>query len=310
MKKLFKPACLFLYLLTIIVFFFIGTFYVGISGAAKNQGLAGGAIVLWYGLNYAFFAFLASLFLAYHASPGTIVRVNKILGITFLVVISIFVYLFIQRKKAKAEPLTVSALHMNAHVADEFGEVDKMGMGFFSPDFINSSTLFFYSNPHHSKSVQEHPPVDSINFIRNERGSFDISYAPPWLQPEHLKLDYDLLYFKVRSLSRDFIEVMVNNTTQKTLFVSRYAGDLALWPEFLLGVHSVEFDSPTDHPVKIKPLDHASEVNIKFDFMHPLMIRDDWMFVELWNNDFKPVGNGWILWQKDGKLLIRYSLLS
>jgi hypothetical protein len=34
------------------------------------------------------------------------------------------------------------------------------------------------------------------------------------------------------------------------------------------------------------------------------------MHVVLLNDDFKDLGKGWVQWQKDGELLISYSLLS
>ena len=184
MKKLFKPNCLLLYLLTIIVFFFIGAFYVGITGAAKDQGLAGGAIVFWYAINFSFFALIVSFFIVYRSSPAQVVRMNKFMAIGLLIVLSVFIYLFLQRKKASA----VSPFEMPVTIVkypDESGN-NEMGMGFFSPDFTKNSTLYFYSNPNYYIGLLEHPPMDSINFFRNENGNFDISYAPPWLLPEHL----------------------------------------------------------------------------------------------------------------------------
>ncbi len=92
MNKLTKPAGLLLYLLTFVVFFFVGSSYVGISGIAKDQGLAGGAMVLFYGLVFAGLAFIASLFLCYYAPHKTIVIVNKILAIVFIIFTAVFIY--------------------------------------------------------------------------------------------------------------------------------------------------------------------------------------------------------------------------
>jgi hypothetical protein len=41
-----KLACLKLYILMLLFFFLVGIYYAGITEAAKNKGLAGGAIVL------------------------------------------------------------------------------------------------------------------------------------------------------------------------------------------------------------------------------------------------------------------------
>lgn len=100
MKRLFKPAALLFYLLVILVFFFIGAFYAGISDAAKDQGLAGGAIVLWYALNFSFFSLIAAFFFVYHSTINTIVKANRILAFVLLSLLLLFIYLFFEKKNA------------------------------------------------------------------------------------------------------------------------------------------------------------------------------------------------------------------
>jgi hypothetical protein len=50
MKKYFKLSSLFLYLISFVSFFFVGASVAGVLGLAEGQGLAGGAIILGYGL--------------------------------------------------------------------------------------------------------------------------------------------------------------------------------------------------------------------------------------------------------------------
>ena len=57
-------------------------------------------------------------------------------------------------------------------------------------------------------------------------------------------------------------------------------------------------------------MDHAGKVTIDFSYMQPLLVEEDWMFVKLVNDNLIEQGKGWILWKKEGKLLVRYSLLS
>jgi hypothetical protein len=156
----------------------------------------------------------------------------------------------------------------------------------------------------------EHSPYDSITFKRNKYNQFEIASAPAWLGPDIVKLDYDMLYFKVKSVGRDFVEVVGNTTTNRTTFANRFDGKLIYWPEFLLGVHSVEFPPGSKRAVRIKPLENASEDTTPFQFMRPILIRRNWMQVELQNADFGAIGKGWIKWVEDGKLLILYNLLS
>ena len=92
MKTLLKPASLLMYLLVILVFFMVWTTIAGVTGAGKGQGLAGGAIVFFYGVNTAIIAFVASLFVANKAKVGNIIKINKYLGILLLIAICLITY--------------------------------------------------------------------------------------------------------------------------------------------------------------------------------------------------------------------------
>ena len=92
MNKLIKPASLLLYLLVILVFFMVGMTIAGVSGVADGQGLAGGAILFFYGVITAIIAFILSLFIAHNAKIGTILKIDKILGIVFFLAACLFVY--------------------------------------------------------------------------------------------------------------------------------------------------------------------------------------------------------------------------
>lgn len=217
MKKLFKPACLLFYLLMILVFFFFGVYFAVITGAADGQGLAAGAIVIGYGVFTAFVALLVSFFIAYSASPNTIVRLNQGLAIILLVFISITAYRTITREDSqrstqsrsegtpKPAPSTTiappgdsdSTLPNDSFSANENVE---LGLGFFTPDFYNRQVLYFYGMLNLEKPVSEHLPVDSLLFQQSDGHQYQITYAPPWLVPEHLKMDYEILHFKILSV--------------------------------------------------------------------------------------------------------------
>lgn len=324
MKNLIKPASILLYLLTIIVFFTAGFLFAVLTGAAENQGLAGGAIVLFYGVISAFFAFIISLFIAYNAKHKTVTLLNKILGIICIAIACYSIYNHVTGDKKEEtpikevkplKPVAPAAILLNTmpNAGNEFPQQKTeilMGMGFFKPNFYEHPVLYFYGNPNFEKSVREHMPTDSVVFRRLEQGGFDISYAPPWLVPEHLKLDYDMLYFSVLSVGRDFIEVNVNRFDGRTAYVNISAGRLAYWPEFLLSVNSVEFISSKEQTIRYKPLDHAGEVTTDYTFMRPVRIKNNWMMVYLLDSNFKKVDKGWIKWRENEKLLITYSLLS
>ena len=106
------------------------------------------------------------------------------------------------------------------------------------------------------------------------------------------------------------MEVSVKDKMHKISFVDRFAGEIQYWPEFLLRVNSVELLPGSDQKIRIKPLDYAGEVIIEYDFLKPVLIQDEWMSVELYDQDYNRLGKGWIRWKDDNKLLISYSLLS
>jgi hypothetical protein len=315
MKKLFEPVSLLFYFFMVLVFFFAGVYFAGLTGAAEGQGLAGGAIILGYGVIAAFFALLFSVFMAYSVQRDHIVRINKILGIIFLIFIAITTYRIfsIERSESSSEPLSQqttkepasSAVDLPLPVANS-----ELGLGLFKPDFFNQSSLLFYENPNFEKPVSDHSASDSVTFQQIDGHRYDIAYAPPWLVPEHLKMDYEILYFRIKSIHRDFLEIVVNKSTQKKAYVDRTAEMTIFWPDFLLNVQSIEFPKDLPQTVRVKPLNYAGQVSLDFEFMKPIQFQYHWMEVELLDRDFQKTGTGWVRWRDDEKLLIEYSLLS
>lgn len=323
--QMLKGYSFLFYFLAIICCFFSGLTYAGIVEAGKHQGLAGGAIVFGYGVVGAFLGLLIALFVAYKTNRKIIFWLNIILAVAIACFYGYYHLKYLERKKTKAlekqkkelpaKPVTPEA-EPTAMVFKKplskpvNNEIRNDGLGMFVPNFGEQHVLYFYGNPHLNKAILEHTPYDSITFKKSEYGGYDIATAPPWLVPDHLKLDYDMLYFKVQSITQEFVEVTVNTVSNQTSFVNKYSGKIIFWPEFLLGVHSVEFPNPETQSIYTKPLPHASNVTMSYSFMRPLQIANEWMFVELQDDNFNLVGKGWIKWIKDGKLLIRYSLLS
>lgn len=325
-----KPYSFLMYFLAIIAFFFLGIVYAGITEAAKGQMLAGGAIVYGYGVIGAFIGLCLSLLIAFKTKRHIIIKIN---GLLVLAIVASFAYFYINYQKRQREKLEnkppkkeqqktqvtkskaedaeqTKPMAMLTNTKVDIQSETYMGLGMFTPNYYENKTLYFYGNITSGKSVQEHMPIDSITFKRLEYADFNIATAPPWLAPEHLKLDYGILYFKIKSVGRDFAEVIVNATNNQTAFVDKYAGKIQYWPEFLLGVHSIEFSDPSKYKVYARPFDYAGTIETPYNFIRPIKIENEWMYVELQGNDFKEVAKGWIRWRKDGKMLIIYSLLS
>lgn len=92
MRNTFKLASFLCYLLTLVVFFFLGMYLVSWTGAAEGQGLAGGAIVLFYGLITAIIGLVLAIILANKSSIKTIKTVNVVLGVVLIVIASFITY--------------------------------------------------------------------------------------------------------------------------------------------------------------------------------------------------------------------------
>ena len=98
MQKFLKPACFLLYVLALLSFFVLGLLFAGWMDAGKNQGLAGGAIVLGYGIISSFLGLILSLFGAYHLKHRAIVKMNLALSLFLIASISIIFFNAKQRK--------------------------------------------------------------------------------------------------------------------------------------------------------------------------------------------------------------------
>lgn len=320
MKKLFTPSTIVLYLLTLLIFDLLGMAFAAATGAAKGQGLAGGAIVFMYGIFAASVGLVAALVFCYKADPLLIKKINRVMAVVLiliLAVIAVRIYLMKENKENasiiiehKAKIVTANYNINNTPKSNRDEPETSMGLGFFKPDLISKNALYFYGVQNFDKPVNDHTPNDSLVFRKTELTNYDLIYAPPWLLPEHYKLDYDIFYFKLISVGRDFVEVSVNDKIPMISYLDRYAGEILYWPDFLLKVNSVELLPDSDQKIRIKPLDYAGEVNIKYEFLAPVLIQDEWMMVNLIDDNYTKLGQGWIQWKDNDKLLITYSLLS
>ncbi|MEX2512538.1 MAG: hypothetical protein WD398_06510 [Cyclobacteriaceae bacterium] len=330
MKKLLKPASLLFNLLCLAVFFLIGMYFAGWMEAGKNQGLAGGAIVFGWGVIFAMTAFVASFFLTYHLIHKRIVIGNWALFACLLLGYGITHYRFVQREKLQEEKnrpymekpnsptkangqigMMVSTAAPKEYPSQTPQMEDEItGMGYFMPNFIENPFLYFYSDPNLEKSIQEHAPYDSITFHRNQYNQFKIATAPPWLVPDIMKLDYDMLYFKINSVTNEWVEIIVNAQNGQSSYVSKYAGKIIYWPDFLLSVNSVEFLPGSEEEVRVRPFSSSGIIPSSYQFLKPIKIKEDWAEVLLLDGDFQKVSKGWIQWKRNNKILIIFNLLS
>lgn len=186
----------------------------------------------------------------------------------------------------------------------------EIGIGFFKPNFYENPTLYFYGDINLEKGLIEHMPMDSLVFTQNQYGEISTSYAPPWLYPEHLKLDYGVMYFKVLGIGHDFVKVIANKANAQVSYVDKNHGQFISWPEFLMSINSVEFKEGSSGKVFSKPFEHAGEIAIEYAFIQPLMVHEEWLYGKFVDEQLKEKGKGWIMWRKGNKLYINYSLFS
>lgn len=312
MKILFVLACS-------ISGFFIGSF-LGSATLPKGSGLAGPPTVLFYGLIGALITALLSIFLARKIERKLIVKITFILALLNLIPIGWVVYRFVTvtSQTQKEDPnkftptqISGSLISLLLNSSSKTNGEPEIGLGMVKPDFYDKKVIYFYGFPNFEKPVSDHRPTDSLIFMQTEHHQFDISYAPPWFSPEHLKLDYDILYFKLLTMNRDWVNVELNKKTGQSAWMSRSDASILLWPEFLLNVFSIENLDSKNNLFRVKPLMHASEVMAKeYEFLVPVMIKDSWLKVNFFDKDFNVLGEAWLQWQYNGRLLITYSLLS
>jgi len=105
MKTFLKPSRILFYLLSAVLFFFLGIIFAKISGAGKNQMLAGSAIVLGYGVVSGFLAFLAAIIAAQFLKNTTVVAFNKIGAGVLVLLWGYFAYRFKTRHPVGEKPV-------------------------------------------------------------------------------------------------------------------------------------------------------------------------------------------------------------
>jgi hypothetical protein len=187
------------------------------------------------------------------------------------------------------------------------------GVGVVRPAVQAGTRLYFYSQPDFDQMPDSVAPVDSLVFVQGPY-HVDVGYAPPWLVPEVLKLDYDLLLLRAETLTRHWIEVVVNDTGRarwapRTLWVDRKAVTFTDWPTFLLQVVAVEGLPGETPPIRLQPRDDAGILADTAIPLRPLAVRGEWLLVSTLGLADRIPPTGWLRWCHGDRLLVRYALL-
>jgi hypothetical protein len=186
-----------------------------------------------------------------------------------------------------------------------------LGEGIVKPPITAGATLYLYSGQLIDEQLNQAAIKDSLTMVQGQY-NVEIGTAPPWFVPEFLKLDYDIFQLRAITISKNWIEVIVNRQTGKTAWVDRNAVTYLSWPEFFLEVFSVELISIINNPLRVKPLENASIVtNPGKNSLRPIAVKGEWMKVATMPDDPNAAPKlGWIRWRKGSQVLISWSLLS
>ncbi|MEM6642656.1 MAG: hypothetical protein AAF616_06730 [Bacteroidota bacterium] len=299
-------------MLSTLVAFISGIYIAGSLGAGKGQMLAAAAIVLGWGFLTSIFALLLAILLASKIAPKLLVKVNWMLLFLLLSFVAIMQYRYMQRQKVKSslnfeKP---AMIHRTSIAVDEDQRATSvMGLGFFQPDFFGHARLNFYGQVNLEKSLDEHFPQDSIVFRRSEQG-LQVKYVPPWVLPEHMKLDYGIMFFKVLGYGHDFLQIETNGNSGRYNYVSKTAGRFIPWSEFLISSHALELKDKFKQKIYQKPSVNTATLDMDYSFLKPLFVESEWVKVKLVDENFREVAVGWTAWNDGQNLLIEYSLLN
>ncbi len=112
-----------------------------------------------------------------------------------------------------------------------FAQDNELGEGFFSPKTDEIEALYLYDIPN-SRAGSQEKPIDSITFHKRDNWAYGISHAPKEFNPFNEKLDYGLFIIRVKKLGVDYSEIIINEETGKTAYVSSWQGNFMTWGSF------------------------------------------------------------------------------
>lgn len=252
----------FYFTLSFLTGFFIAGWVVKLLGIGANQGLAAGAMVLFYAFIVGILGLVVAILIYIKRKSLPLLKINLIL--LLLLGLSLVLLKITPRKKSvpynkpSEEVSKAGFLSFSFNQQDIQSEQVNMGLGLFTPEMAAGHKLYFYDAPLLHTFNERQKPIDSIVFTSTNFGSLDMSYKPSWLEPHYMKLDYDILLFKVNSLGRRYIEITVNKSENRTLYVLTESGTYVDWNQFITQAHSVEILDTFPQKIKSQPF-HGSK---------------------------------------------------
>lgn len=314
MKKITFAVILFVFFTSLAGLFiggFISRFFM-----PENPGLVGGAIVMFYAVIGLVLGFIAGLVFWRFLKARTVKIINLVLGIGCLGMILWLTYRYINRPKASGEirsempevtKPTAPAVPIEPPIVPDpvLEDAVSIGLGMGKPLMDPGQVIYFYPSP------EGETPSDSLIFSKGPYHLIVDEASSP-MNPEHLKLDYQMCFFLVKTKEGKRLQVVTNKQSNQTAWVGEEYMDLLTWPRFLTSIHSVEPTNWSANPVKMSPDDGSDTMpNIGPDHILEAKSRSgDWLNVVVSDQNYQSVGRGWIRWRKDGELMLKYNLLS
>lgn len=188
-----------------------------------------------------------------------------------------------------------------------------LGVGVAHPNALGAGApLLFFGAP------EAEAPLDSLT-VREGPHHWEIATAPPWLDPETVLMEADLLAFRVVALRRGWAEVAVHardiRWPPRTMWLRRDGLSFRPWAEVLLDVHGVHVSAPV--PIHLTP-EASGEAAAMAEAGRPMLVlevRGAWARVAYADATEAEAGPlGWIRWRGPGdaggeRLLVGVSLL-
>jgi len=188
-----------------------------------------------------------------------------------------------------------------------------LGLGLVSINFDDKTTLHFYSTP------SDKEPKRTIQFFNdqtiNSWNIRDLDKHKEWLKPEILWLDYSQFVFRCLTAKDNWLEVMVNNETEETLWLKK--SDLTTfsdWENYLKEMLEVARLPDQQQKIRSLPTDNSEEIIYHGqDCFQVKSMKGDW--IEIFTADYcdesyteskTKIKSGWIKWRQGNKLLIEY----
>ena len=197
------------------------------------------------------------------------------------------------------------SLFMAMMTSDAVAQVEPvLGEGMAYPWAVSGTRLHFYGLPDLDQPPETMVPQDSVVFGEG-RGRVPIKTAPPWFLPEVLDFDNNRVAMRVRTLARDWVEVVVNRTTGQTAWVRRNVVNFQPWPSFWLATDKVSALDEAANPVRLKPLDHAAVLADASIPLAVLAVRGDWLMVSTNGLADRIRPTGWLRWRQGEQLLVQ-----